>query len=247
MQSLVDGVHHFQNTGFERQRELFERLAEGQQPEACFITCSDSRIDTSLITGAKPGQLFSVRNIGNLVPCYGTSNNGEMAAVEFAITALGVQHIIVCGHTKCGAMKGLLDPDALKEMPATAAWLRHAEATAAIMRENYGHLEGDALWTACAEENVLVQLEHLHSLPVIASRLSRGKVNLHGWMYKIETGQVFAFDPSQRQFVPFAAKVTGNLTPPSASGRGVNGRVTKVRAKSRGKNGSLKAAAKARA
>lgn len=229
MQSLVEGVHHFQTTGFQRQRELFERLAEGQRPEACFITCSDSRIVTSLITGAKPGQLFNVRNVGNLVPCYGTSNNGEMAAVEFAISALGVSHIIVCGHTKCGAMQGLLQPESLRDMPATASWLRHADATAAIMKENYGHLTGDQLLTACAEENVLVQLEHLHSLPAVASRLSRGKVHLHGWMYKIETGQVFAFDSETRQFVPFsaagAAKSANGVD--HAATRGVNGRAKK--------------------
>jgi carbonic anhydrase len=228
MQSLVEGVHHFQSTGFQRQRELFAKLAEGQRPEACFITCSDSRIVTSLITGAKPGQLFNVRNVGNLVPCYGTSNNGEMAAVEFAITALEVSHIIVCGHTKCGAMKGLLNPDSLKDMPSTASWLRHADATAAIIRENYGHLEGDALLTACAEENVLVQLEHLHSLPVIAARLSRGKVTLHGWMYKIETGQVFAFDSESRQFVPFAARNEEKIAKGVALGV-VNGNGHKMR------------------
>lgn len=234
MQSLVDGVHYFQTTGFQRQRELFERLAEGQHPEACFITCSDSRIVTSLITGAKPGQLFNVRNVGNLVPCYGTSNNGEMAAVEFAITALGVNHIIVCGHTNCGAMKGLLDPESLRDMPATASWLRHAESTAAIIKENYSHLSGQELLTACAEENVLVQLEHLHSLPVIASRLSRGRIHLHGWMYKIETGQVFAFDSEARQFVPFSAGDATRNAKNVALGavRGANGHAKKHRDKS---------------
>ena len=237
MQSLVEGVHHFQTTGFQRQRELFAKLAEGQRPEACFITCSDSRIVTSLITGAKPGQLFNVRNVGNIVPCYGTSNNAEMAAVEFAITALEVSHIIVCGHTKCGAMNGLLKPDTLKEMPATSAWLRHAESTAAIVRENYGHLEGDALLTACAEENVLVQLEHLHTLPVIAARLSRGRVHLHGWMYKIETGQVFAFDSQAKQFVPFAAgseeRVAKGVALDVVNGNGSTGRtgISKKKAK----------------
>lgn len=231
MQSLVEGVHHFQTTGFQRQRELFERLAEGQHPEACFITCSDSRIVTSLITGAKPGQLFNVRNVGNLVPCYGTSNNAEMAAVEFAITALGVSHIIVCGHTKCGAMKGLLEPKSLRDMPATSAWLRHAEATSAIIKENYGHLTGNELLTACAEENVLVQLEHLHSLPIVAARLSRGKIHLHGWMYKIETGQVFAFDSDVKQFVPFVAAKPVNGKESVLGTPGRNGQVKKRRAK----------------
>jgi carbonic anhydrase len=227
MQNLVEGVHRFQNTGFGRHRELFERLTEGQQPEACFITCADSRIVPNLITGARPGQLFTVRNVGNLTPSYGTSNNGEMAAVEFAVMGLNVKDIIVCGHTRCGAMLGVLDPSKVKDMPAVQSWLRHADATAAIMRENYGHLEGEALLTACAEENVLVQLDHLRSLPVIASRLSRSKVHLHGWMYKFETGQVFAFDPEVRQFVPFTAPTA--LTGPANDGPASNGQRRKRR------------------
>ncbi len=203
MQTLVDGVHYFQNVGFPADRQMFERLAKSQHPVACFITCSDSRIDPNLITNARPGQLFIVRNVGNIVPCYGTSNNGELAAVEFAVGTLGVKDIIVCGHTNCGAMKALLKPATVRDAPSVQQWLRHADAAAAIIREHYSQLRGDALQTAAAEENVLVQLEHVRTLPIVAARVTQGQLDLHGWMYKIETGEIFAYDSDARQFVKF--------------------------------------------
>jgi carbonic anhydrase len=202
MQQLIDGVHYFQNVGFAQQQELFERLKSGQSPEACFITCADSRIDPNLITNAKPGQLFIVRNAGNVIPCYGTSNNGELAAVEFAVAVLGVKDIIVCGHTHCGAMKAVMQPETIASLPSLKNWLQHCDSTVQIIKDHYTHLSGDNLVTATAEENVLVQLEHLRTLPIIASRASRGLLNLHGWMYKFETGQVFAYDSNEGQFLP---------------------------------------------
>ena len=204
MQKLVEGIHHFQNDGFNAQRDLFERLARGQHPDALFITCSDSRINPNLITNTNPGDLFIVRNVGNMVPPHGTTNNAEAAAVEFAVEALGVKDIIVCGHTHCGAMKGLLNPGSLASMPAVKSWLTHGEAAQRIVQENYTHLQGDALVTAMAEENVLVQLEHLHTLPIVAARLAAKKINLHGWMYKIENGRIFTYDIEAKQFVSFS-------------------------------------------
>jgi carbonic anhydrase len=205
MQALVEGVHYFHNVGFKQQEALFERLSHGQNPEACFITCSDSRIDPTLITNSQPGQLFIVRNAGNIVPCYGTANNGELAAIEFAVIGLGVKDIIICGHTQCGAMKGVLNPEAVKSMPSVADWLKHADSTAEIMKDHYSHLSGEDLYTATAEENVLVQLEHIRTLPVLASRVSRGLVNLHAWMYKFETGEIFAYEGDKKQFIKIQA------------------------------------------
>ena len=212
MQNLVKGVHYLQNIGFQQQQQLFESLAEGQNPEACFITCSDSRIDPNLITNSPPGGLFIVRNVGNLVPCYGTSNNAELAAVEYAVAALGVKHIIVCGHTGCGAMRALIDGNMGAQLPAVTQWLRHADSTAAIVKEHYGHLSGNELLTAAAQENVLVQLEHLRTAPAVATRVSRGRLQLHGWMYKIETGEIFAYDSHAHQFRPLMDVEDGPLS-----------------------------------
>ncbi|HYP05849.1 MAG TPA: carbonic anhydrase, partial [Bryobacteraceae bacterium] len=199
MQRLIQGIHQFQEDGFRPLQTLFEELAKGQNPETLFITCSDSRIDPSLLTRARPGDLFILRNAGNIIPPHGAVRGGEAATIEFAVAALNVKDIIVCGHSHCGAMKGLLEPDSLQTLPAVADWLAHAETTRRIIQENYSHLEGKALLTATIEENVLVQLENLRTLPSVAAALVKGRVRLHGWVYKIETGEVFAFDVNSGQ------------------------------------------------
>lgn len=213
MQKLVQGIHHFRSDYFRSHRDLFERLAEGQHPEALFVTCSDSRIDPALLTQTRPGDLFVLRNAGNIVPPHLPTPGGEEATVEFAVAALGVKDVVVCGHSRCGAMRGLLDPDALAGTPAVAEWLKHAEATRRIMREKYPHLSADARVTAAAQENVLVQLENLRTHPAVAAGLARGELKLHGWVYKLETGEVFAFDPESGQFVPLAERVPPPIRP----------------------------------
>src|ERR1700733_11791422 len=204
MQKLIQGIHQFQGKSFLPLKGLFEQLAKGQNPETLFITCSDSRIDPALLTQAKPGDLFILRNAGNIVPPHGAGNGGEAATIEFAVAALGVKDIIICGHSHCGAMQGLLQPELVASLPALSSWLSHAEKARQIVRDNYGHLDGDRLVTATIEENVLVQLENLRTLAAVASRLVRGDLHLHGWVYKIETGEVFAYDVGNAQFVKLA-------------------------------------------
>lgn len=202
MQKLVEGLHQFQEHVFSSKRQLFERLVEGQHPVALFITCSDSRIDPNLLTQTAPGELFILRNAGNIVPPYGAVMGGEAATIEYAVSVLNVRDIVVCGHSHCGAMCGLLDPDSIAELPAVKAWLDHAEATHRIIKENYQHIvDPQARLTATVEENVLVQLENLRTHPSVAAALSRRELTLHGWVYKFETGQVFSYDPAAGQFV----------------------------------------------
>lgn len=215
MQKLIQGIHHFESNLFSSQRELFERLAHGQKPEALFITCADSRVIPHLITQTEPGDLFTLRNAGNIIPPYGASRGGEEATIEYAVSVLGVKDIIVCGHSHCGAMAALLERQGLEDLPAVAEWLGHAEATRRIIRENYGHLSGPALLTAAIEENTLVQLENLRSHPAVAARISRGKVSLHAWVYHIEKGKVFSYDPEEGQFLPIVAG------PPALAGQPV--------------------------
>ncbi|WP_394825633.1 carbonic anhydrase [Pendulispora albinea] len=216
MQKLIQGIHEFQRSIFRPQRELFEKLASGQSPDTLFITCSDSRINPNLITQTAPGELFIIRNAGNIIPPHSPHVGGEAATIEYAVAVLKVKDIIICGHTHCGAMKAVVDPKGLEELPRVAAWLAHTEATRQIIREHYQHLEGHARITATVQENVLVQLEHLRTHPLVASRLAGGTLRLHGWVYKIETGEVFAFDPEQRQFVPVTeARLPAPPTPVS--------------------------------
>ncbi|MGC4004744.1 MAG: carbonic anhydrase [Pirellulales bacterium] len=200
VQELVAGVHHFRTQVFSEQRELFERLAGGQEPDTLFITCSDSRIDPNLITNTQPGSLFILRNAGNLVPAYGASNGGETATIEFAIRGLAVKDIIICGHSLCGAMKGLLHPELTKDMPTVAKWLEYAETTRQIVKAKYTHLSDKALLEATVEENVLTQIENIQTHPAVAVGLMQGTVNIHAWFYEIETGHVHAYDAASAQY-----------------------------------------------
>lgn len=214
MQKLVKGIHQFQTDVFSHNQQLFERLADGQSPLALFITCSDSRINPNLLTQTEPGELFILRNAGNIVPAYGTVHGGEAATIEYAVAVLGVKDIVICGHSHCGAMAGLLKPDSLERLPSVRSWLTHAESTRRIIEENYTHItDGVARLTATVEENVLVQLENLRTHPTVAAALSRKALNVHGWVYKFETGQVFTFEPEGSEFVPLdQAKVLRERT-----------------------------------
>jgi len=212
MQKLVEGIHQFQNDIFSSKQQLFEGLADGQHPLALFITCSDSRINPNLLTQTEPGELFILRNAGNIVPPYGAVQGGEAATIEYAVNVLGVKDIIVCGHSLCGAMGGLLDQPQLEKLPAVRSWLSHCESTLRIIDENYGHISDPAArLIATVEENVLVQLENLRTHPTIAAALGRKALNLHGWVYKFESGQVFGYQPAEGQFLPI--KGTSFATP----------------------------------
>ncbi|EMI54850.1 MULTISPECIES: carbonic anhydrase [Rhodopirellula] len=203
MQKLVDGIHKFQRESFSRDQKLFETLAEGQHPLALFITCSDSRIDPSRLTQTNPGELFILRTAGNIVPPYASVFAGEAATIEYAVSALKIRDIIICGHSHCGAMAGLLDLAAVEKMPAVKAYLQHAEATRRIVEENYEHLtDPTRRLTLTVEENVLVQLESLKTHPSVAAALGRGELKLHGWVYKFESGEVFGFNPESNAFLP---------------------------------------------
>lgn len=202
MLKLITGLRHFQSHLFESHRALFERLGEGQNPEVLFITCSDSRINPNLLTNTAPGDLFILRNAGNIIPPHGSGNTGEAATIEFAITALGVKDIIVCGHSACGAVKGMLNPDKLDSMPAVKSWLTYADATRRIVNENYGHLGEEDMLNVAIQENVLVQIENLRTLPSVAAGLVSGKIKIHGWTYKFQTGEVFCYSQEEGQFLP---------------------------------------------
>jgi len=209
MQKLVAGIHQFQQDIFGAKRLLFERLTQGQRPLALFITCSDSRIDPSLLTQTDPGELFILRNAGNIIPPHGMLHGGEAATIEYAVSVLRVEDIVVCGHSHCGAMSGLLAPQTLDKLPAMRDWLGYADATQRIIEENYGHLSTPAArLTATVEENVLVQVENLRTHPAVAAALARHAIGVHAWVYKFETGQVFSYQPDCQQFLPLDAADT---------------------------------------
>ena len=207
MEKLVEGFKKFQAEIFGAKRELFSRLSEGQTPRALFITCSDSRIDPTLLTQTEPGELFILRNAGNIVPSYGETMGGSTATIEYAIAVLGVKHVIVCGHTDCGVMRALLHPESVEDLPAVKSWMIQAETTRRIVRENYADLKGEDLLVTTIQENVRIQLDHLKTHPAVAVRLRRRTLTLHGWVYSIRTGDIWAYDEDKDAFVSLAAPV----------------------------------------
>ncbi len=210
MEKLLHGLHKFQSEIHPGRKDFFEGLAKGQNPDAIFITCSDSRVDPSLITQTQPGQLFTIRNAGNIVPAAGNSS-GEEASIEYGIDVLNIRDIIVCGHSHCGAMKGLLNPETLSEIPSVANWLKYAEDTRRILDANYREQDFECVLNITVQENVLVQLEHVRSLPCVIDALAKGKVQLHGWTYEIETGVIYAYDPEAEEFTPLLGQQSNIL------------------------------------
>jgi carbonic anhydrase len=202
MKKLIRGLGEFKSNYFAPKQELFITLSQGQKPRVLFITCSDSRIAPNLITQADVGELFIIRNAGNIIPPFGAANGGEGATVEYAIHSLGIEQIVVCGHSHCGAIKGLLKLNELQEdLPLMYNWLKHTEATRRLVSENYSHLEGEELLEIAVAENVLTQIENLKTYPVIHSRLYQGKLKIYGWIYHLETGEVMAYDPDSHAYV----------------------------------------------
>jgi carbonic anhydrase len=204
MQRLIAGVHRFQRTELGRYRELFHRLsADGQNPHTLFITCSDSRVLAELITQSRPGDLFVVKNVGNLVPPSDVtgSTNSTAAAIEFAVETLGVQDVVVCGHSQCGAMLALLRNEPTGTQPHLDAWLELARPVRELLAHKYQHItDAEERATAAAEENVLFALENLRTYPAVQRRLAEGTLRLHGWFFKIATAELFAYDPATEQF-----------------------------------------------
>lgn len=188
--SLLRGVDAFTRDIYPQNVELFKDLAQSQSPHTLFLTCCDSRIVPELITQTQPGELFVSRNIGNIVPAYGEMLGGVSAVIEYAVMVLGVQQIVICGHSDCGAMKGLLGPP-LTDMPTVAAWLRNAEAARSVVfaREH----APDEMLHEMIEENVRLQLAHLRTHPAVAARLAQRQLVLQGWVYDIEHGRVAIF------------------------------------------------------
>ena len=200
---LLDGVDRFRREVFPDNRALFAALARGQAPHTLFIACADSRVSPDLITQAQPGELFVLRNIGNIVPGYGEMLGGVSAVVEYAVAALGVTDIVVCGHTDCGAMKALADPQTarLDTMPTVRSWLRNASAARTVADALVAAGGVDDPMRVLIEQNVLLQLTHLRSHPAVAAGLAQGTLSVHGWVYDIETGDVVVTDETTRTSV----------------------------------------------
>ncbi len=202
MQKLVKGIHSFRNGYFASHRQLFEQLAtSGQKPETLFITCSDSRVVPNLITDAAPGELFIIRNVGNVVPGADLPG-GTAAAIQYAVEVLNVENIIICGHTQCGAVQAILNPEATEKLAYVKRWLAQTERVRKVIEERYADLGPEERAIAAVQENVLHQLENLRAYPFIAERLEAGKIAISGWVFEIARGEIYDYDPATCEFLP---------------------------------------------
>ena len=199
---IIQGLSQFQTNYFNTHQEFFQQLSQKQTPEVLFITCSDSRIDPNLLTQTKPGELFVIRNIGNMIPTHGTLNSSEGAGIEYAVAALNIKHIVVCGHYHCGSMQALLQLNKLNdEMPLVYDWLKHhGEPIRRLLKENHANCSEDELLKIAVEENILTQIENLETYPVIRSKMRAGLMSLHAWVYEIEKGEIKAYDSDCGKF-----------------------------------------------
>ena len=204
LEQLKDGVRRFQAEVYPQQAEMFALAAsEKQAPHTLFITCADSRVDPNLITSSGTGEVFVTRNIGNMVPAYGEMLGGVSAVVEFAVGSLGVRHIVICGHTHCGAMQALLAPETVAGMPTVNSWLKNAHA-ALVVAESLEAKSGNKreLLEVLTEQNVLLQMQHLKTHPSVAGAMALGELSISGWIYNIGTGDVSVVEDGKQTFAP---------------------------------------------
>lgn len=213
MDKLIAGALRFQAKirGLHR-----PAAADGREAFALFIACSDSRVVPEVLTQREPGEIFVVRNAGNIIPSYGPAAGGVSASIEYAVAALGIEDVVVCGHTDCGAMKAILREDKLEKMPAVANWIKHAAAAKEIVKATLPEGADDhARLHALVHENVLCQIRNLQTHPIVAARLATGRLRLYGWVYNIENGTVENFDAQTGRFVPLTMGKPVLATPPS--------------------------------
>jgi len=201
---LKEGIRRFRTEVYPQHKEAYARAeAEPQKPHTLVVACADSRIEPERITQSDPGELFVTRNIGNMVPTYGEMLGGVSAVLEYAVTALKVQHVVICGHTDCGAMKALMSPEQLERMPTVRRWLRNAEAAMSVAREVESQ---DEFLMKLTKQNVLMQMTHARTHPSVAGAVARGELLISGWVYEIGSGNVLIYDEAKRAFEPVVAE-----------------------------------------
>jgi len=202
MEKFLTGIEQFQDTVFPASRKLYEQLAEGQSPHTLYIGCSDSRVIPNELMQAPPGDLFICRTAGNIVPAWGDGVGGVGATIEYAVEVLKVKHIVIVGHSDCGAMKALIAPEKVQHLRAIAGWIRHAERVTAVARELHGDEDDPGFVHRLIEENVITQLDHLVTYPCVAAKMRSGNIFVHGLVFDIKTGTFTILDRTTNAFLP---------------------------------------------
>lgn len=207
MRKLVKGISKFRKRVTPEQKSLYARLALGQRPDALFVCCSDSRVAPNVFASTDPGDLFVIRNVGNLVPAcdaYGrsTSDRSEAAAIEFALDSLKVRDIIICGHSECGAMHALLGGLENVPWPNLKSWVATAQPALARLKAGEEIEPGLSDVNRLSQLNVLEQAAHFLTYPIVRERVDAGTLCIHAWYFDIAAAEVLAFDPRVKRFNP---------------------------------------------
>lgn len=206
MKKLIQGIIDFRKHRLADYREKFSNLALGQSPDTLFIACSDSRVVPNLFASTDPGDLFVIRNVGNLIPpCDSEGRSGgensAWAAIEFSILQLNISDIVVCGHSECGAIRSILEGRQKVIGEHLKSWLTYGEdAHSMSSKIKFSNGEMIAEHNKISQANVLLQLEHLKTYPLIQEKMKKGRLHLHGWWFDIGSGNVLSYDPSTRRF-----------------------------------------------
>lgn len=200
MKQLLEGYRRFHSDVFPQRRDHFHLLSEGQSPETLFLTCADSRVVPDLILQTEPGDLFIGRNVGNVVPPHGEMEGGVSATIEYAVEVLKVKHIIICGHSDCGAIKAALDKQSLASLPSARHWLRYVESAWNFVDPSVRGSDTELL--ALIHANVIAQVENLKTHPEVSAALAQQRLEVHGWFYDILSGTIESYDLELKKFVP---------------------------------------------
>ena len=203
MKKLLKGIVDFRKNVRPTVKDTFAELALGQRPDTLFIACSDSRVVPNLFASTEPGDLFVIRNVGNLIPPYAedhSSHGSEAAAIQFGLSSLPITEVIVCGHSECGAIGSLASGQTRPDAPAFQCWLRHGQGS--LKQLEAGATLGDHLerHNRLSQLNVLEQLDHLKTYPVVRERMASGQLRLHGWYFDIREANVYEYEPSEGRF-----------------------------------------------
>ncbi len=209
LQKLLIGIRHFKKHSYQEKQNIFKALSQGQAPDVLFVTCSDSRIDPHLFTHAELGELFVLRNAGNIIAPISSTPSGEAATIEFALVQLNIQDIVICGHSDCGAMKGLLASDLDKALPQVNAWLTHSKTALDRLQKKSESPQNNQQINLrqLAQENILLQMEHLRTHPAVKRKMAEGNLRIHGWYYEFETGEVYLYNELEHTFIAFEQTV----------------------------------------
>ena len=196
-QQLLQGYSDFHQRYFRDEPKLYEKLhQEGQSPKTLVVACCDSRVDPALITNAKPGDMFVLRNIANIIPAFQANIHSVGSALEYGVLHLGVEHILVLGHSECGGINALLH-DAVKDSACIDDWIAHGEPAKKRALEQY---DIDSAQECCERENIILSIEHLLTYPWVKNRVAEGSLQLHGWHFNIANGNIARYAPESRSF-----------------------------------------------